>query len=1677
MNSRITRQQSNARAQEVVAGSGAQEAPAAPASSAAAEQDDPVSATTATSSSIPPGSAAEETGSTFLLPSPEELLRTIDSTPDQDGQPGSSSAMSTTIGTHSVNASHSWTSLPIMRTANINQQPLAEHSAAAVKKWAEILRNTAQNGIQWRTPRHKFSDEGWRQVRRALINGKLLKDINDVSWHEWDDELLIKNVTLVLPEQGRAYSLMEGGQDVAEGLTRLAGTLSGAHGKEITSAAPARAFIARLEKHCFDALPATMLERPPADLTLEESTTVIKLNRAMLGAVEKHMLGGARIKSELREKVTKTSFAQLLENIEQANQQVIQSWAQLEGILPAHIRAAITNKPAGNQPQYKQQQPPYKQQQQQHKQQQKSPLYKPNHKPANAATTGSTARDPNTICTVCGRAGHSRTQCRLSNHPDANKESTAWADSTKGKAWAATGKATLPFTETLSGARYTPPTVPKTSTNHNYTNNGHKRQRTTSKYTTICLECTTTTTGSGRVITRHTPSVMVPARDHTPPNTITTPTPGALPCSIIALSHEQDTVLEEATALLDSGSLGKRGNYMSSTLADKLEQVHHVEMVQCTATLCGCCTAMQQPVHRQCSVAVQLFDEITKTNQIVLADFVVVPQLRYDIIIGNNTITEQMALQKIIMQNWLINANRTMHNQLRDAEAQPNDVMKLGNEPNRTGGTDSMTELVACYEALKAKVEQNFWEDNTPEGIRRRQVTHRLLRHEAQQLIIAATDDSEGTLPTQLHGTDAFQQEIKTICRQHAPCFSRELNANPANIEPMTVRVDPHWETKANRQPCRLQSFHKDEEIRKQVKTMLEAGVIRVSEQATAYSQVLLTPKPNGAWRFCVDYRRLNACTIPSTEWPIPHIQRMIDRIGHRKPKHFGVLDLTKGYYQAPLAEASRRYTAFQTNDGVYEWNRVPMGLAGAPSYFQREMTTKVLRGLIGSVCEVYLDDIIVYGTTQEEFLSNLAQVLKALERRGVTVNPDKCRLGLQEIEYVGHVINKDGKSFTRTKLMKVIQVPQPATMKEMRSFLGLANYFRDHIRDHSTIVQPLHELLTDYRKSAKLKWNEPALAAFAAIKEAINNCPQLFFPDRTSKVHLYTDASDVGIGAYVTQEVEGKEQPIAIMSKTFNKQQKRWSVPEKECYAIHEAVHKFAYLLRDVHFMLHTDHQNLTYIRDSGSAKVIRWKLDIQTYRFTLVHIPGPDNVVADFFSRNHAAEEDDFQVEDENNVVQYLASLSIDTSEEPEEEEVMICNAVWHDRHIPNDKYNVIKANHNATMGHHGVDSTIRKILKNTPKWKYMRSHVQQFIAQCDTCQKQTDRPIQNNPYRYSIQRYYPFERICIDVIGPYPEDTEGNQYALVVVDCFSRYVATYPLKENSALRVAQSLLAHATHFGIPCEIQSDRGSSFVNKIIKEFLELEGSEHILSVQYSHPENTIVERCNKEVVRGIRNYLYDNKLATKQWTNAIPYTIRIHNNTMIETINCSPADIIFGRRINQSPNILITPEERDDNHETLEEWNLRQQTLQDMASAYARQRLTQHRDQQEARNVEPITTFPVNSYVLVANDTSSSMSGKRKHKLLPTFTGPFQVLDVKDSAYTLLNLVNKRTIVRPMHLLKQFEFDATRTNPFEIALKDYADDYEVEQIIDHRGQWKRHSRMEFTRTRHICTVEKLVTQ
>jgi len=423
------------------------------------------------------------------------------------------------------------------------------------------------------------------------------------------------------------------------------------------------------------------------------------------------------------------------------------------------------------------------------------------------------------------------------------------------------------------------------------------------------------------------------------------------------------------------------------------------------------------------------------------------------------------------------------------------------------------------------------------------------------------------------HGPKEFQEELYVMLRKHQEVFSTELQEQPARVTPhrFDVRLE-EWEVNSNRTMHRPQSIPREAEINVQVAELLKANVIKPC-LAAEHSQVLLVEKKDGTRRFCVDYRRLNAATIPQS-WPIPNIAAMLDRLGRQQAKYFAVIDLTKGYFQAPLHEECQKYTSFITSEGVYAFTRVPMGLRGAPAYFQKVMMTEVLPEILYKGCEVYLDDIIVFGRTERDFLVNLNIVLECLDRVDLKVNPHKCTMAVPEVEYVGHTITESGKHFSREKLDKVSMFPKPKRMKELKAFLGLINYFRDHVRGHSMLVRPLHAVLGHYKRSTRnqvIPWTPELEQVFEVCKEAVTNCPPLFFINGISPVHVYTDASEYGIGGYICQVIDNEERPIAFMSEALSGPQIQWSVIEKECFAIVRSLLKFEYLIRGVHFYLHT--------------------------------------------------------------------------------------------------------------------------------------------------------------------------------------------------------------------------------------------------------------------------------------------------------------------------------------------------------------------------------------------------------------------------------------------------------------------------------------------------------------------------
>ena len=320
---------------------------------------------------------------------------------------------------------------------------------------------------------------------------------------------------------------------------------------------------------------------------------------------------------------------------------------------------------------------------------------------------------------------------------------------------------------------------------------------------------------------------------------------------------------------------------------------------------------------------------------------------------------------------------------------------------------------------------------------------------------------------------------------------------------------------------------------------MLSLELIRESH-ASAVSHVMLAPKPGGKWRFCVDYRTLNLFS-ETTKWPIPNIKMMLERIGNKRAKFFGILDLSQGFYQVPLSEQSKALTAFITWCGTYEWNRLPMGIKGAPPFFQQIMATIVLASLIYVICELYIDDILLHAQTEDEFCANLTTILDRCRQYNIKLNPKKCCLGMSEVEYVGHTVNETGMHFKRSKLDSVLNFELPTYGKQLKSFIGFCNYFRDHVENFSAKMFPLNALLKDYDKRRRLVWTEETKQAFEEMKQAIHECPALFFMDDDLPVYLHTDASKYGIGAYLFQLTpEGKEKPIAFISKTLTDTQRR---------------------------------------------------------------------------------------------------------------------------------------------------------------------------------------------------------------------------------------------------------------------------------------------------------------------------------------------------------------------------------------------------------------------------------------------------------------------------------------------------------------------------------------------------------
>ena len=281
-------------------------------------------------------------------------------------------------------------------------------------------------------------------------------------------------------------------------------------------------------------------------------------------------------------------------------------------------------------------------------------------------------------------------------------------------------------------------------------------------------------------------------------------------------------------------------------------------------------------------------------------------------------------------------------------------------------------------------------------------------------------------------------------------------------------------------------------------------------------------------------------------------------------------------------------------------------------------MVTKVLQGLLYVSCEMYLDDCIVYASSEDQFLVRLKEVFQRFRERGLLLKAKKCEFGLLQIEYVGRVITKEELSMSKVKIQSVLNFEKLRNLHVLRSLLGLTNYFRGIVPNHSLIVKPLQDMIDDKgKKNSPLVRTQSSSDAFQAIRIAITHCPLMhFLEDTDAPIRLYTDASDYGIGGILFQIADSIWRSIAFVSKSFNAAQSRWSTKQKEAYVIFHCCQQMDTLLRDRVFTIHTDHLNLMYMNNNPNSVVTRWSTAMQELDFKIHFVPGSQNKWADTLS-----------------------------------------------------------------------------------------------------------------------------------------------------------------------------------------------------------------------------------------------------------------------------------------------------------------------------------------------------------------------------------------------------------------------------------------------------------------------------
>ncbi|KAL2228808.1 UNVERIFIED_CONTAM: Retrovirus-related Pol polyprotein from transposon 17.6 [Sesamum indicum] len=687
--------------------------------------------------------------------------------------------------------------------------------------------------------------------------------------------------------------------------------------------------------------------------------------------------------------------------------------------------------------------------------------------------------------------------------------------------------------------------------------------------------------------------------------------------------------------------------------------------------------------------------------------------------------------------------------------------------------------------------------------------------------------------------TDLEEEKLIRVLREFREAIGWTI-ADIKGLSPSTCmhRILLEEGAKPSREAQRQLNPLMMEVVKKEILKLLDAGMIFPISDSEWVSPTQVVPKKTGitvvensvgnlvptrvqnGWRVCIDYRKLNAATRKD-HFPLPFIDQMLERLAGQS--HYCCLDGYLGFHQIPAAPEDQEKTTFTCPFGTFAYRRMPFGLCNAPATFQRCMVS-IFSDFVEHFIEVFMDDFTVYGNSFEDCLEKLTKVLKRCIEKNLVLNYEKCHFMVDQGLILGHIVSSRGIEVDRSKIDVIKSLPYPASVREIRSFLGHAGFYRRFIKDFSKIAQPLCALL---QKDVTFAFDEECMKAFDKLKDFLTSAPVIRPPDWNHPFEIMCDGSNHAIGAVLGQKIGKDPHVIYYASRMLDNAQSNYTTTEKELLAIVFALEKFRHYLLGTKVVVYSGHAALRYLLSKKEAKprLIRWILLLQEFNLTIKDKKGAENLVADHLSRlvtdgNPPPLNDEFPYEHLHtiqgvipwyaDIVNFLVTGVLPRDLTRARKDKIKSDAkhyVWDEpylwkfcsdqiirRCVPETEIpSILEICHSyACGGHFGPKRTARKVLECGLFWPNMFKDAYLFCQSCENCQKVGNLGHRDQMHLSPILVCEVFDVWGIDYMGPFPSSF-GKTYIILGVDYVSKWVEAKATRVDDAKTVVEFVKAN--------------------------------------------------------------------------------------------------------------------------------------------------------------------------------------------------------------------------------------------------------------------------------------------